>query len=130
MLPCYRLLSLGSSYFPFFFPNKMLSRSVSRRSRWPRVSRHVSATAALMLGLRVQIPPGTWMSVSYEYRVLSGKGFCTFLPVGLYDRKHLVFERQPPVSSDLSSLDFYLWERLNTVQYSDPIVHEHFTNAF
>jgi hypothetical protein len=78
MLPCYRLLSLGSSFFPFLFPHKILSPFVSRRSRWPRVSRHVSATAARMLGLRVRIPPGTWMSVSCECCVLSGKRFCKF----------------------------------------------------
>jgi len=33
------------------------------RSRWPRAPRRGSR-AACLLGLRVQIPPGAWMSVS------------------------------------------------------------------
>jgi len=28
------------------------------------------------VGLRVRIPPGAWMSVSYECCVLSGRGLC------------------------------------------------------
>jgi len=36
-----------------------------RRSQWPRGVRCGSAAASL-LGLRVRIPPRTWMSVSYE----------------------------------------------------------------
>ena len=51
------------------------------RFRWPRGLRRGSATACL-LGLRVRIPPGTWMSVSCERCVLSGRGLC----VGLITR--------------------------------------------
>jgi hypothetical protein len=43
------------------------------RSKWSRGLRRGSATARL-LGLRVQIPPGTWMSVTCECCVLSGRG--------------------------------------------------------
>jgi len=46
------------------------------RSRWPRIPRHGSA-AARLLGLRVRIMLGAWMSVCCECCVLSG--------IGLYD---------------------------------------------
>jgi hypothetical protein len=39
--------------------------------RWPRGS-----TAARLLGLRVRIPPGAWISVPCECCVLSGRGLC------------------------------------------------------
>ena len=42
------------------------------RSRWPRGIRRRSA-AARLLGLRVRIPPGAWMSVSCECCALSGR---------------------------------------------------------
>ena len=45
------------------------------RSQWPRGLRHGSA-ASRVLGLRVRIPPGTWMSVLWECCVLSGRGLC------------------------------------------------------
>ena len=45
------------------------------RSQWPRGLRRVSAAARLP-GLRVRIPPGLWMSVSYECCVLSGRVLC------------------------------------------------------
>jgi len=32
------------------------------------------SAAARVLGLQVQIPPGTWMSISCECYVLSGRG--------------------------------------------------------
>jgi hypothetical protein len=51
------------------------------RSQWPRGQRCASA-AARLLGLRVRIPPGAWMSVSCECCVLSGRGLC----VGLITR--------------------------------------------
>jgi hypothetical protein len=44
------------------------------RSRWPRGLRGKSA-AARLLGLRVPIPPGAWVSVSCEC-VLSRRGPC------------------------------------------------------
>jgi hypothetical protein len=47
------------------------------RSRWPRGS-----AAASLLGSRVRIPPGAWMSVSCESCVLSDRGLC----VGLITR--------------------------------------------
>ena len=34
------------------------------------------STAARLLGLRVRVPLGAWMSVSYECCVLSGRGLC------------------------------------------------------
>ena len=49
-----------------------------RRSQWPRGLRRGSA-AARLLGLRVWIPPGTWMSVCCESCVLS----CRVLCIGL-----------------------------------------------
>jgi len=48
------------------------------RSHWPCRLRCWSA-AARLLGLRVRIPPGTWMSVSCECRMLSGRGLCVYL---------------------------------------------------
>ena len=45
------------------------------RSRWPRGIRRGS-TATRLLGLRVRIPPGAWMSVCSECCVLSGRGLC------------------------------------------------------
>ena len=47
-------------------------------SWWPRVLKRGSA-AARLLGLRVQIPPGPWKSVSCECCVLSGRGLCVGL---------------------------------------------------
>jgi hypothetical protein len=51
------------------------------RSQWPRGLRRGSA-AERLLGLRVRIPPGAWMSASCECCVLSGRGLC----VGLITR--------------------------------------------
>ena len=49
-----------------------------RRSQWPRGLRRGSA-AARWLGLRVRIPLGKWMSVSYECCVLSVRILCVRL---------------------------------------------------
>jgi len=46
-----------------------------RRSQWPRGPRRRSA-AARLLRLWVRIPPGAWMFVCCECRVLSAGGFC------------------------------------------------------
>jgi hypothetical protein len=51
------------------------------RSQWERGLRRGSS-AVRWLGLRVRIPPGSWMSVSCECCVLSGRG----LSVGLVTR--------------------------------------------
>ena len=51
------------------------------RSQWPRGLRRGSA-AARLLGLWVWIPPGSWMSVSCECCVMTGRGLC----VGLITR--------------------------------------------
>jgi hypothetical protein len=56
-----------------------LSVCVIDLSQWSRGLRRGSATARL-LGLRVRIPPGTWISVMSV--VLSGRGLC----VGLITR--------------------------------------------
>jgi len=45
------------------------------QSEWPHSLWHGSV-ANHLLGLLVQIPLGTWMPVSSEYCVLSGKGLC------------------------------------------------------
>jgi hypothetical protein len=45
------------------------------RSLWPGGQRRGSAGARL-LGLRVRIPSGAWMSVSCECCVSPGRGFC------------------------------------------------------
>jgi hypothetical protein len=50
-------------------------------SQLPLDLRRESA-AARLLEMRVRIPPGAWMSVSYECCVLSGRGLC----VGLITR--------------------------------------------
>ena len=46
-----------------------------RRSQWPRDLRRGSA-AHRLLGLRVRIPPESWMSVCRECCVLSSRGLC------------------------------------------------------
>jgi hypothetical protein len=55
--------------------------SLKCRSQWPRGLRSRSVVTRL-LGLRVRITPGAWISVSYECFVLFGKGLC----VGLITR--------------------------------------------
>ena len=45
------------------------------RSQWPRGLRH-RPSASRLLGLWVRIPPGTWMYLCCECRVLSGRGLC------------------------------------------------------
>jgi hypothetical protein len=52
------------------------------RSQWPRGLRRGSA-AARLLGLRIRIPLGAWISVSCECCVLSGRCLC----VGLITRQ-------------------------------------------
>jgi len=47
-----------------------------------------------------------------------------------YFRKHLVFEVQPPRSSDLNPLDCNQCEHLITLLYSAIVKNRHFTNAF
>jgi len=42
------------------------------RSQWPRGLRHRSAVSRL-LGLRVRIVPGAWLSLSCDYCVSSGR---------------------------------------------------------
>jgi hypothetical protein len=66
---------------PPHFTSSDQPNNVSCRSQWPRSLRPGSA-AARLLGLRVRIPPGARMSVSFECYVLSGSG----LSVGLIPR--------------------------------------------
>jgi hypothetical protein len=47
------------------------------RSQWPRGLRRGSA-AARLLRFFIRIPPGSWMSVSCECCVLSGRGLCVW----------------------------------------------------
>jgi hypothetical protein len=49
-----------------------------RRSQWPRGLRGRSA-ATRLLGLRIRIPPGAGRSLSWQWCVLSGMGFCVGL---------------------------------------------------
>jgi hypothetical protein len=49
--------------------------SKDNRSEWQRGLRRGSA-AVRLLGLRVRIPLGAWISVCYECCVLSGSGLC------------------------------------------------------
>jgi len=60
--------------------------STPRRSQWPSDLRR-EFTAARMLELEVRIPPGPWISVSYNCCVLSGTGLC----VGLITRPENLF---------------------------------------
>ena len=47
----------------------------THRSQWPRGLRRSSAAARLLRSW-VRIPPGAWMFVCCECRVLSGRGLC------------------------------------------------------
>jgi hypothetical protein len=59
------LLTAGKNIVGYF-----LDSPRKRRFQWPRSLRRRS-TAACLLGLRVRIPPGAWLSVSCECCVLS-----------------------------------------------------------
>jgi hypothetical protein len=66
-------------------PNIILKAEISvhlscmkSQYQWPHGLGYGSA-ATQLLGLRVQIPLGVWMSVSYECCVLSGTGLCVRL---------------------------------------------------
>jgi len=63
-------------------PNIILKAEISvqlscmkSQYQWPHSLGYGSA-ATQLLGLRVRIPPGVWISVSYECCVLSGTGLC------------------------------------------------------
>jgi hypothetical protein len=73
LLGVYRFLATSQSC-----AIKLQSNICFRRSLWPRCLWRGSA-AARLLGLRVRIPPGAWMSVCCEYYVLSGRGLCVEL---------------------------------------------------
>jgi len=49
--------------------------NLASRSQWQRGLRRKPA-AARLLGLWVRIPPGSWISLCCECRVLSGRGLC------------------------------------------------------
>ena len=72
---------------PFYQPQHMSSVIINGkmdivcRSQLPHGLRRGSE-AVRLLGLRVRVQPGAWMSVSCEYYVLSGRGLC----VGLVTR--------------------------------------------
>ena len=53
----------------------LLHQVISSISRWSHGLRRGSA-AARLLGLRVRIPPGSWMSVPCKRYVLSGRSLC------------------------------------------------------
>jgi hypothetical protein len=68
------------------------------RSQWPRGLRSGFA-AAWLLGLRVQIPLGSWMSVCCECRVLSSRGLCD----GLITRPEELYRMWCVVVCDLET---------------------------
>ena len=59
-----------------FFSNCCVFISVAyfSRSRWPRRGLRRGSAAACLLGLRVRMPLMAWMSVCFEYFVLSVTG--------------------------------------------------------
>jgi len=57
------------------------NQELNCRSQWTRGLRLRSA-AALLLRLRVRIPPGAWMFVCCECCVLSGRDLCDGLITG------------------------------------------------
>ena len=61
-----------------FFCGSQIYLCFRCQARWPRGLRR-GVAAAGFLGLRVRIPPGTWMSVFSEYSVLSGCVLCVGL---------------------------------------------------
>jgi len=79
-LSSYLPLSLSLSVYLSVYLSIYLSVCLSVylyicRSRWPRGLSYGSA-AACLVGLRVRIPPGAWMSVLCECCFLSGRGLC------------------------------------------------------
>jgi hypothetical protein len=60
------------------------------RSRWPRGLR-LGTPAARLVGLLVRNPPATWMSVSCDCCVLSGRGLCD-LPIPLPEEIYRVWQ--------------------------------------
>jgi hypothetical protein len=60
-------------------PQKHFINNTTISTHWPilvAARSKVGFAAALLLGLRVRIPPGAWMSLSSECCVLSGRGLC------------------------------------------------------
>jgi len=68
-------LTLRNLFYHSIF---ILSTAYIRRSRWLRGLRCASV-ASRLLGLRVRIPPGAWMSFCFQCCVLSGRGLCVGL---------------------------------------------------
>ena len=68
-----RMLFIQDTYFSTVTGH--FSIPLYRRSQWPRGLRRRSV-AAHLLRLWVRIPPGAWMLVCCECRVLSGRGLC------------------------------------------------------
>jgi hypothetical protein len=64
-----------------FYHTKKARYPLDNRSQWPRGLKR-GFVAACLLGLWVQIPPESWMSVSCECSVVTGRG----LFVGLITR--------------------------------------------
>jgi hypothetical protein len=62
-------------FLPYASVQIILIKPLLSGSQWPRSVMQWSASDSL-LGLRVSIPPGAWMSVSCEYCVMSGKSLC------------------------------------------------------
>jgi hypothetical protein len=71
----------STSPVPLILSSEMWYIPIASRSHWSRGLRRGTA-AARTLGLRVRIPPGTWISVSCKCCVMSGRGLC----VGLITR--------------------------------------------
>ena len=56
--------------------NSMRLNGQTRLSQWPRAVLRRGCAAARLLGLRVRIPPYSWISVSCMFCALQGRGLC------------------------------------------------------
>ena len=70
------LIAIIAFVCPNYYSLLIIGNVLMCRSQWPRGLRRRSAAARLLLRLWVRIPPGAWMSVCCECRVLSGRGLC------------------------------------------------------
>ena len=69
------LLHSNTGTIRMFRQNFAIAVVSKSRSQWPRGRRRRSAAARLLRSW-VRIPPGAWIFVCCECRVLSGRGLC------------------------------------------------------
>ena len=101
-----RLISLRTSF------TLCCTNGVLHQSQWPRGIKQGSSVLRL-LGLRLWIPPGTWMSVSCKFCVFSSRGLC----VGLIFR--------PEESYRVSCVRMWSWKLENTKVVAHPGLSHH-----